>query len=293
MRILTASQMREADRFTIEEIGIPSLVLMENAGRQVVSAIESAFESRLNGRVAVLCGRGNNGGDGFVVARQLRDAGWPVEVKLIGDRSKLKGEAAVNADRWGDCDGKVEDAELIVDALLGAGLDRDVTGKMASAIEAMNKSGVPVVSIDVPSGMDGGSGQVRGVAAEADLTVTFFRKKPGHLLLPGRIHCGEVIVADIGIPTRVLNEIAPKTHENLPGLWTLSSLALDAHKYSRGHVLVVSGGPLQTGAARLSRPRDDPAQPRSGDSRRRARPPGRADRGRRGRRDDPAGRRGR
>lgn len=251
--LLTPAEMNEADAIAVKA-GTPILELMEAAGQAVVAEIERRYDRR---PVTVLCGPGNNGGDGFVVARLLRSHRWPIRVALYGRRFRPGSDAGINAERYrGEIENAVpaaiEGAGLIVDALLGAGLDRDVDGRLATLIEAINHSGVPVLSVDVPSGVDGESGAVRGVAVKADATVTFFRRKPGHLLEPGRSLCGHLIVSQIGIPERALEAIAPQTHENEPDLWALPKLKRDGHKYSRGHCVVVSGDALRTGASRLS-----------------------------------------
>jgi hydroxyethylthiazole kinase-like uncharacterized protein yjeF len=210
--------------------------------------------------VLVVAGPGNNGGDGFVAARVLAARGYGVRVMLPGDRSALRGDAALAAQSWtGPVEpapetGSLGDCDVIVDALLGAGLSRPVEGVARALIEAMNAAGVPVVAVDLPSGVDGASGAVMGAAVQATATVTFFRRKPGHLLLPGRVRCGTLTVADIGIDSAVLAEIAPQTFANEPSLW-LSQFPvprIDGHKYSRGHAVVVSGGVSSTGAARLA-----------------------------------------
>jgi hydroxyethylthiazole kinase-like uncharacterized protein yjeF len=251
--LLTPAEMSRADALAVEA-GVSSLDLMAAAGRAVADAIRGRF---VQTEVLVLCGPGNNGGDGFVVARLLQREGWTVRLALHGDRERLRGDAAFHADLW---KGAIEragpdaigSAGLIVDALLGAGLDRDVEGALAELISAVNGAGVPVVAVDIPSGVDGASGAVRGIAATATLSVTFFRKKPGHLLLPGRSHCGELLVSPIGIPDPVLAELGTRLWENGPALWQLPRSVAEGHKYDRGHCVVVSGGPLQTGASRLA-----------------------------------------
>ena len=253
--LLTTAEMARADTLTIER-GTPGLALMENAGRAVAESVAARF---VKGPVSVLCAPGNNGGDGFVAARLLAERGWPVSLFLMGGRERLTGDAAEAASRWpGPVHPLTADAgrgaSLIVDAIFGAGLSKDVAGVAADLIARTSRDGTPVVAVDVPSGIDGNTGAVRGAAFEAVLTVTFFRPKPGHFLLPGRLHCGETQVADIGIALSVLPELAPLTFANEPPLWApaFPRPRLDSHKYTRGHAVVVSGGATHTGAARLA-----------------------------------------
>ena len=246
--------MGEADRLTIAG-GLAGMVLMEKAGRAVADAISRRFPPR---PVSVLCGPGNNGGDGFVAARVLAERGWPVRLALLGDRAALKGDAAWAASLW---TGEIaplavealDGAGLVLDALFGAGLARPIEGIAAAVITALNEQGIPVVAVDVPSGVDGATGEIQGVAPKAALTVTFFRRKPGHVLLPGRTQCGEMLVAQIGIEAKVLHTIAPDTVANHPAWWLdqFPRIETAGHKYSRGHALV-AGGEQMTGAARLA-----------------------------------------
>ncbi|MBY0559105.1 NAD(P)H-hydrate dehydratase [Hyphomicrobium sp.] len=254
--LLTPAETGEADRLT-EAGGTPSLDLMARAGKAVAD-VAALMTRGPDTRIAVLCGPGNNGGDGFVAARLLRDHGFDVRVFLLGDKSALKGDAAEMARRWPlpirpATPDALQSMYLVIDALFGAGLSRPLEGDAAELVEAVNASGLPVLAVDVPSGLDGASGEVRGVAIKARRTVTFFRKKPGHLLMPGRDLCGEVTVADIGIPDSVLGSLKPRLHENAPGLWISDfNWPTDGgHKYDRGHAVIVSGPALQTGAARL------------------------------------------
>jgi hydroxyethylthiazole kinase-like uncharacterized protein yjeF len=252
--LLTPAQMGEADRLTIEG-GVPGIDLMENAGRKVADAVSQRSPPQ---PVVVLCGPGNNGGDGFVAARVLAERGWPVRLALLGSVAALRGDAAQAAARWiGAAEplapAALDGVGLVVDGIFGAGLVRPVEGMARAVIEAIGERQLPVVAIDVPSGIDGASGEVRGIAPRAAVTVTFFRKKPGHLLLPGRSYCGETVLEQIGIPDAVLDRIAPDIVENAPDWWldALPRPSLESHKYARGHALV-AGGAVMTGAARLA-----------------------------------------
>lgn len=255
MEVLTVSEMARADQIAIAS-GISGFALMRQAGKAVAEVAETMAE---RGPILVVAGRGNNGGDGFVAAVELAARGREVSVILLCDRASLKGDAALAAAEWKGpllpCDpAAIGRPNLIIDALFGAGLDRPVKGDPRVMIEAMNASGVPILAVDLPSGISGDTGEVMGVAVHASATVTFFRRKPGHLLLPGRIHCGEVEVADIGIESDELDEIAPRTFENVPDLWAdwFPSPQIDGHKYARGHAVVASGNMSSSGAARLS-----------------------------------------
>jgi hydroxyethylthiazole kinase-like uncharacterized protein yjeF len=256
IELLTNAEMAEADRLAMAG-GTPGSVLMENAGRAVAEAAQAHWPQARG--IVVVAGPGNNGGDGFVAARLLAERGYAVRTLLLGDPALLKGDAAAAAARW---DGVTEparadrlaDADLIVDALFGAGLDRPVEGQAREMIGAMNSADAPVLAVDLPSGINGTTGAVMGCAVRAERSVTFFRRKPGHALLPGRLHCGVVEVADIGIPASVLERIRPRTFANAPALWgsAFPVPKAEGHKYTRGHAVVVSGGLSFTGAARLA-----------------------------------------
>lgn len=252
--LLTNAEMAEADRLAAAA-GAPVDRLMHEAGVAVASALAARFP---RGRIVVLCGPGNNGGDGFVAARTLAMRGRAVSVALLGPRAALRGAAAQAAAAWDGpvarlCPAALADADIVVDAIFGAGLRRDLDGDARATVEALAASRLPVVAIDVPTGLDGDTGAVRGAVAAAALTVTFFRAKPGHLLLPGRALCGETLCTDIGLPARVLDALAPRAWRNDPVLWSASLKlpGVEGHKFARGHALVVGGSAL-AGAARLA-----------------------------------------
>ena len=254
--LLSTEEMAEADRLTIAS-GVAGIQLMENAGRAVADTV--AARHRLGTRIIVLVGPGNNGGDGFVAARLLGERGYVVRVLTLADPDRLTGDAARAARAFSGTAERataevLASADVVVDALFGAGLARPVEGIAGTLIEAINASGVATVAVDLPSGINGSTGAVMGTAVKAAETVTFFRRKPAHLLLPGRLHCGKVRVADIGISADVLDQIQPRTFVNSPALWGqgFPIPQISAHKYARGHAVVVSGCFWRTGAARLA-----------------------------------------
>ncbi len=256
LELLTTKEMAEADRQTISA-GVPGIDLMQAAGRAV--AYRASAHVVDGGSILVVCGPGNNGGDGFIAARELSAGGYDVSLALFGDKGDLGGDAAIAAATW---PGKIlstenieiEQADLVIDALFGAGLSRDIEGRAAALIDRLNDSGKPILSVDVPSGIDGNSGRIRGRAVRASCTVTFFRRKPGHLLMPGRSCCGTVHTAYIGIRPGVLDTIKPMSCSNDPALWRSQMPCPDpaGHKYDRGHAVVISGGMTNSGAARLA-----------------------------------------
>lgn len=259
--VLTVAEMYAADRYAAD-CGVPSRTLMEYAGRAVADEI-TRFQTRPC-PIVVLCGPGNNGGDGFVVARHLKSRGWPVTLALHGDRGALKGDAAYMSVQWdGDAvpllPSVLDGAGLVVDAVYGAGLSRPLDGVVRDTVIALNASHLPVVAIDVPSGLHGDLGRPldapeNRLCVKANTTVTFFRMKPAHILMPGRVHCGRVVVADIGIPEAALDEIQPSIVINGKSLWGGAYPKPDraAHKYARGHAVVMSGPAHATGAARMA-----------------------------------------
>jgi NAD(P)H-hydrate epimerase len=271
MRILTAAQMREADRFTIEEIGIPSLVLMENAGRQVVAAMESAYEGQLAGRVAVLCGRGNNGGDGFVVARTLLQRGIDTAVFVLGSLGDVRGDARINLDilgrlgvtvveigdeqSWELHFSEISQCTLIVDAIFGTGLKAAVAGMLETVIADVNASDIPIVSIDIPSGLSADTAHLIGDCIDASMTVTLAVPKLPLILPPGEIYAGDVVIADIGIPYEVIEGLEGKHVELLTPEQVrevVEPRAADSHKGDFGRVTVIAGSLGKTGAAHLT-----------------------------------------
>ncbi len=257
--VLSVAQMAAADQITIAELkkrGKSGADLMEEAGLSVVREITANFQGT---NALILCGPGNNGGDGFVIARHLKEYGWQVEVALLGEIDKLQGDAYHMATLW---DGQtkpfdpdlIDHQDLIVDAIFGTGLSKEISGNVKDVIEKANGADAYRVAVDIPSGIKGDTGEVLGIAFKADRTVTFCRQKPAHLLYPGKRCCGNVIVADIGISDRVIEQVEPDIYLNRAVNWrnSMPFPESDSHKYDRGHAVVVSGDMIHTGASRLA-----------------------------------------
>jgi len=250
--------MYQADALTIEA-GTSSISLMDAAGRAVAQVCETRWPKS---PVVILCGPGNNGGDGFVAARYLKQAGWTVRLHCLVAHESLTGDAAHHANLWTDsCDGDIlefdtitlKDSPIVIDAIFGAGLARSIEGDLAELFERINTLAAGCLSVDLPSGISGDSGEILGTSLQADCTVTFFCKKPGHLLQPSANLCGDITVADIGTPHDVLNTIKPSLCQNDPQVWLTSfpPPASADHKFTRGHALIY-GGDKMMGAARLA-----------------------------------------
>ena len=267
MRILNAQQMREADRRSIQDIGIASLVLMENAGRQVVAAVESLYPDLADRSIAIVCGKGNNGGDGFVAARTLQQRGFDVSVFVIGRVNEIKGDARINLEilgrigqpvvevadetAWELHGAEIAGHDLIIDAMFGIGLSAPLTGFYETVVADINEAGVPVVAIDIPSGMSADTCDLIGDCVEAAVTVTLGAPKLPLVLPPAEMKSGEVVIADIGIPAELIDQLeGPRiellTRERMRAL--LQPRAPDAHKGDFGRVLVVAGSMGKAGA---------------------------------------------
>jgi hydroxyethylthiazole kinase-like uncharacterized protein yjeF len=252
--IITNAQMRAIDAGAAAA-GVPTRSLMEHAGKAVADAVAAAFEPR---PVLVLCGPGNNGGDGWVAARLLMERGWSVRVETLAPRSALRGDAGDAASRFvGEVLEAPADlgAAVFVDAMFGGGLSRPLEGRAAHVAAEMSRTPERVIAVDVPSGLDGDTGKPLGeVCVSARLTVTFERKKPAHVLYPGRGFCGDIVVAPIGVPGDVIAAQGVQLWENDPALWRalFPWPSPQAHKHARGHVMAASGGAGRTGAARLA-----------------------------------------
>ena len=270
MRILNGNQMREADRRTIQDIGLASLVLMENAGRQVVAAVESLYPDLADRRVAIVCGKGNNGGDGFVVARTLQQRGVDVSVFVIGKVTEIKGDARVNLEilgrigqtvvevadetAWELHGAEITGHDLIIDAMFGIGLSAPLTGFYETVVADLNEAGVPIVSIDMPSGMSADTSDLIGDAIDATVTIALGAPKLPLVLPPAESKSGEVVVADIGIPADIFDQLEGPhiellTREQMRPL--IPARAVDAHKGDFGRVVVVAGSVGKAGAAVL------------------------------------------
>ncbi|AAM25329.1 NAD(P)H-hydrate epimerase [Caldanaerobacter subterraneus subsp. tengcongensis MB4] len=265
MIVLTSQQMREVERIAIEKMGIPSICLMENAGKEVAWEVKRVMEENGLSSAVVIAGRGNNGGDGYVVARNLYNWGIDVKVFVIGSIGSISGDARVNLEAIRNLgiyvaevtqkehlkflEKTLKDSDLVVDAIYGTGLRGEVTGLAKEVIELINQSEKFVVAVDIPSGLNADTGRVEGAAVKARITITMHFLKPGLLIYPGIEYAGEVKIADIGIPSRLAAEVRPSYHYVVSQDVALKSRNPDTHKGDYGKVLIVAGSRSMTGAA--------------------------------------------
>jgi NAD(P)H-hydrate epimerase len=268
MLVVTSQEMRELDRLTIEKYRVPSLTLMENAGEAVADALAARFARQAKGGVLIVCGKGNNGGDGLVVARHLKKKSIPCEAVLLARKDEISPDAAENLRAYLKVKGKIYEGadplpllrerlkgkKLVVDAVLGTGLKQDVRGVYADAIALINSSGLPVLAIDIPSGLDGDRGRPLGTAIKAEMTVALGFPKLGEVIYPGLSCVGELAVADIGIRAEAVEEVRPHAEllEESEIGWLIPEREADTHKGTYGHLLVFAGSRGKTGAAILS-----------------------------------------
>jgi NAD(P)H-hydrate epimerase len=270
MILVTASEMQEMDRRTIEEFGIPGMVLMENAGRGATAFLLEKFPDIVNEKVGVIAGRGNNGGDGFVIARYLKQKGCEVQVYLLADSGRVRGDALANLKllkplgvplveipdeaSFSRIKSEMDGIDLWVDAIFGTGLKSDVKGYFKTVINYINGLKKPVFAVDMPSGLNSDTGQTRGACVSAGATATFAFAKTGHMVLPGAAYTGDLEIVDIGIPPHIVTAVNPGQFlitEPLIASY-LSPRPMDAHKGSTGHLLVIAGSTGKTGAASMT-----------------------------------------
>ena len=255
MKVISSETMQILDRRTITEAGIPGAVLMENAGRCCAEQIRSGFGDGAGRRAVIIAGKGNNGGDGYVIARVLPEQGWEVDVFVLADRQQITGDAALNLERLSPekirfvADNLPETfndvltgANVVIDAMLGTGLKSEISGLIHDAVKAINSSGRPVVAVDIPSGLHATTGKIMGDAVRADVTVTFACAKLGQILLPGAEYVGRLLVADIGIPQDFLNDAPGYEYLNAAAIQPLLHRRnRQAHKGHFGHILILAG----------------------------------------------------
>ena len=270
MYLVTASEMQEMDRRTIEEFGIPGIVLMENAGRGATRFLLEQIPDIKKKQVGVIAGRGNNGGDGFVMARYLSQKGIRVKVYLLSKADRVKGDAATNlkflkpleiplteipdAKALAQYHSEMAGFDVWIDAILGTGLKSDVKGFYKKAIEFINELNKPVLAVDIPSGLNSDTGQVCGACIQADATATFAFAKTGHHMHPGAQYTGALRIVDIGLPTHIAAAVNPRQWLITPRLIKtyIAPRKPDAHKGTTGHLLIIAGSPGKTGAAAMT-----------------------------------------